>query len=328
MMQPVTATVVQYNKDEQYAIVQIPYGTYRIDGVEVVISRTDDICVKDYKNIRPLTLSSVPSEYIDEIDNVTISVEEYERTLESLNSKGRHLGNGIYTFDDLDDEYAQRRYKRKWKLKTKNVIVVGDPLLVTERVVKLETGNPYIESMFTTGSNAEATLYTYNRQAARNDTVKEKFKSMGVKFEASDRKYKEKAHTGTVYTNPNHGGIRFVQAFGEYIFDSSYDQVQHNPKGTLVHMRTLYEQDVKDINHRIELAYKKNIVRPAMRGGVELGALVNKLRTIHSQVSSLDVKVKSDSARRTLLNSLSKWCDDIELQIMTEIGAMPSDQEG
>lgn len=326
-MQPISANVVQYNSDEQYTIVQIPYGTYLIDNVEVVISRTDDVCVKDYKNIRPITQSAVPAEYVDEIENTTMSIDEYERILESLNSKGRHLSNGVYTFDELDDEYAQRRFKRKWKLKTKNVVVVGDPIIVTERVIKLETGNPYIESLFTTSGNADACLYTYKRQAARNDIVRDKFKSMGVKYEASERKYKEKAHTGTVYTNSHHSGIRFVQAFGEYIFDNSYDQLQHNPKGTLVHMQTLYEQDVKDINHKIDLAYKKNIIRPAIRGGVELGALVNKLRTIHSQVSSLDVKVKSESARRTLLNSLSKWCDEIELQIINEIGVTPVDQE-
>ena len=184
-----------------------------------------------------------------------------------------------------------------WKLVLKNGETILDPHPIVEELVRIDTGNPYIVSLFTTG-DVEHTMYNYNAALARSEYVFKKLESIGCKQVAHEHEYKGQAHTGKVYYH-NSSSIRFLQAFNQYIF-SDYETffgAKNTYRGTLKSMIDQYDADIKQIDDIINIAYQKNIVRPSL-ATAQVGAVLDQLATIQRHVLAIDPKASSNTSYR------------------------------
>lgn len=305
-----TVTCIKIEETGNY-IVKLNHGTYEIDGKLVTIEGYSavEVQVKDAKNIRPYFVSNVAVSY--KSGSSEISVKEYEETLAHLRSKG-YEEDYEWTFDNLDDEYDYKKYLQTWKAVLEQRTWFGEPLVFTEAPIRLETDNPFIVSLFTT-SGEFSDIYTYNRIGATMQIVKETFAELGL-VETADKGYATTAREKS-YHIPGHSHVRFIQAFGTYPFNDTWE-VKSNMRGTLEQMKVKYAEDKKRYSTHLKVMHNNHFGEKSL-DIVAIKRVRNDLSSIASSVSSIEPKQKAEGSKRSAvskINELIKYLDDMSLE--------------
>ena len=233
--------------DKNITYVKLPYGKYLIDG-EIVESDgwgTRAQC-KDVNNIRMVSEASYIKEYRRGDD--VMSVAEYEDTLEKLRNECMNDDN----FKDLESEFKFRKFRESWKTVYAREQIISDPVKVEIEHIQYDTGCPFIKSAFLNGLDNKDTLYTYNQEAAWLDIVKKCFDELEMTY--VDGISYGKTSDEKIWGNSKNSCIRYVVAFGTYIFDDNF-KTPHVLKGTLADMREKYDDDVNAIRDIIKTKY-------------------------------------------------------------------------
>lgn len=278
--------------DENLTVVKLSPGTYTIDGKTLVISgySPSEVCVKDYHNICRMWSTDIITHYEDPAGE-KLSIENYETFKSRLEEKGTP-DDWAYHFADLDDEYQYRKFLKNWTAIRRTVNQHGDPLIPEVVETVLRTNNPFIVSMYTTGGD-DATLFYYYRESAVRDIVFNTFKSLGMTYE-DNADYKQ-TRNQKIWGNSTHSCIRFVCAFGEYVFDDRWDsKPMANRRGSKDAMEQLYQQDVREIESIIKAKYNVHFSHDISVDKAlvcELRSDLNKLRHLLYEVAS---KPKTD----------------------------------
>lgn len=296
-------------KDLRVKYTELARGLYLIDG--------EPLEVKQYKEkvpfketIQTVTTRNVISSYSD--GENTISLQEYIDRKTELESKQRIIDDE-YIWDSLEDEFTFRKFKQLWQPIYKTIQEVSEPLIVSEDTeIVCDTGNPYITSYFAQ-RNQEIDLFTYNRQAACLNTVREVFTELGMDFKGN-LSYEE-TKSEKIWGNSTHSVIRYVTAFGRYIFNDSWDV--KNTNGRLEYLKALYEEDVKEITDIIKTGYNIHFGKYD-KDLVNIEEIISKLRGLENRIRSLDVKTKSDTDKHIAANLAKEIKRELELAHQVE----------
>ena len=289
-------------------VITIGSGFYLIDGKRITVpynyNKTEIVVTNPY-DIRQMTPTAQDSHYENE-EGEKLTVDEYSDTVNTLNLKAHKVWDDeeeCYNleFKDLDDEYAKRKFCRKWKVVRATKEVISEPLPVFEQLVRLDTGNEFIQSLYTTAAVGEdVALYIYHRNNATKKIVADCFTKPGMVYTQGA------SHSQTegkkIWGNSNHSHIEYVTAFGKYVFTAEKNSVvkgASNMKGTLAALQKQYEADKKYLETIIESGYNIHFRNPEIEG-VLLGDVISEISSISSSVSGLDVKQKSLSSHRAI----------------------------
>lgn len=222
--------------------VELPQGTYLIDGEQVYVTRK--AFVKDLESVRRVIRNSVLAYYKD-IEGNKLSVAEYTETEVRLRVKKVES-------DDVEDEVNHLRFTKVWSGIHEYIETISEPIKFPNvKSTVLDTGNKFIVSEFANGQNSD--LLVYNRNEAWKSIVTEKMKELGMEFKP-DLSY-EQTKNLKVWSNSNHSGIKYVVAFGNYIFNDDFKDNLF-VRGTLDTLLKRYEEDKKKIEGIIDLNYK------------------------------------------------------------------------
>lgn len=306
-----TITCIKIEETGNY-LVKLGYGTYEIDGKLVTIEgyNKTEVQVKDAKNIRRFNVSLVPIAY--KSGDETISVEEYKDNIESLAKKGWNDAEDGLSFNNIDDEYAYKKFLQKWEAVLERKESYSEPLIFTETIVRLNTDNPFISSMFTTQSEF-SDIYVYNRIAATMQIVKDTFTELGM-VETPDKGYATTSREKTFHI-PGHSHVRFTQAFGTYCFNDSWE-VKHNQRGSLEQMKAQYETDKKKYSNHLKVMYNNHFGEKSL-DVISAKRVRSDLAGIASSISEIDPKQRSVGSKRVASSKLAeliKYLDEISLE--------------
>lgn len=288
--------------DKNIKYVLLDSGTYEIDGeiIEVEGGYYDkkSVGVKSFDNIKIVSQNT----YIEKYTNGEIykSVEEYETEKLNLLTKRKYLYEDEYEWESLEDEYAYRKFIQVWQPIKKTIQEISKPIVVGVKTTKYETGNKYIESCFLNGINKDFNLFIYDRPRAVLDMVSECFTELGMIFEEN----KDYNVTGgkKIWSNSTHSCIRYVVAFGTYIFDDGWD-IRNSPKGTLEDMTSKYESDRKTLRSIIINKYNKHFGK-IDQGIFDFDELLKKLNFASNLLDKVDSKQKTYDEYRSGINNL------------------------
>lgn len=265
-------------------IVSLASGEYLVDGNLVVVSYgKQDVAVVDDKNIRKITNNRIIERYNN--GESDISVEDYNLKREILLSK---LVDDEW--ETLDDEFAYRKFMSSWQAIYKEVQELGDPLIVKYINAKYDTGNKFISNAYLSGiDRKEKSLYTYNQSSAWIEIVNECFTELKMENKG-DCRYNSTSNK-KIWGNSNHSCIRYVVAFGSYVFNDAFSSPRMIT-GKLKDMQEHYELDRKNIRSIILKQYYAHF-GSIDSGRFDFKSLLSAIRKSKSYLSDVEPKQKS-----------------------------------
>lgn len=303
-------------------IVELPHGNFLVDGE--VVSNTGynsynnkhQIAAKDIENVRSISTRNILVEYIPAVDdgsNDHMSVETYNRIKAELKINCTEDEDGDIDWSDLDSEFAYRKFVSFWKPVYKEETTYSEPLLIDRSHIRQDSGNPYIVAGFLTG-RSDVPLYSYSRANAVASLLAKKFESLGMEF-------KEGLSYGAtegkkVWSNSTHSGLEYVTAFGKYIIGKNLvPKTRGEFKGSFEYLENIYKEDKKWIEDLIQVGYNLHF-RNEGASTVLLGDVYSGLKTCINYVNTMDVKVKSETSKRSAIAQLNKLLENVNVEIL------------
>lgn len=290
-------------------IVTLPQGVWLVDNEVVSVSyqgwasKGHQISVENVDSIHSISKRTVLRSYKNKEDGSSLSVEDYNHAAAVLLKNSTADEDGDVLWSDLDSEFAYRKWRAQWERITEEVTEYSSPWLLDRTHIRQDTGNPYIQAGFLTGK-ADVPLYSYSRSSAVAGMMAEKFKSLGVVFQ------KGTSYGGTegkhIWSNSEHSGLEYVVAFGKYIFNKQIlPKTRGEFKGSFEYLDKIYQEDKKWIESHIQTLYNLHF-RNETASGVLLSEVNDKLKAVLTYVNTLDVKVKSETSKRSAVAKINE----------------------
>lgn len=303
-------------------IVELPCGTYLIDG-EIVshsgfnsYNSKHQISAKDVENIRAVVKTNILIGYKPVQEGITddiLSVESYDDFIIELKAKCTEYEDGEQEWESLEAEFEYRKFVSQWKAVYKEETSYSEPLLIDRSHIRQDTGNPYIVAGFLTGK-ADVPLYEYNRARAVESLLHAKFKSLG--FEFKEGLSYSQTEGKKLYGNSTHSGLEYVTAFGKYIIGKDKVRLtQGTFKGSFEYLESIYLKDKEWIESLIQTGYNLHF-RNEQASGVLLSDVYHGVKTAMNYVNTLEVKVNSETSKRSAVNKLQDLLKLVEKEIL------------
>ena len=300
-------------KDLGIKYVNLEGGKYLVDGEVIKIEgyrSNSKVQVKDINNIRKISEDRIIIKYMKGEEEM--SVDEY------TDKKNKLLKNRIWDeeyeeyvgWEDLESEYEYKKLTTYWKPIYKDIQTISDPLKVAEvKEIIYDTNNKFIVNIFLNGNKdtSDIQLYEYRQPEARIHIVEEIFKSLGFTYE--DNISYMRTEGRKVWSNSTHSGIRYVTAFGRFIFNDSWN-CSYTPRGTIEDMRKKYQSDYDNIKKLIMTQYNR-IYGRIEKESFDFVKLLDDLNSIRSSIVAVDSKVKTVEDRRKAISKIDKLTESI-----------------
>lgn len=133
------------------------------------------------------------------------------------------------------------------------------------------------------------------------------FKELGFEYE------KGISYLGTegknVWGNSDHSVIRYVVAFGKYIFNDSWG-TELTPRGTLADLTKMYNDDYTAIKNIIMTHYNRTFGKIDEKS-FDFVKLADNLSSVKDIVYSIDSKVKTQECQNKAINKLDKIIKEV-----------------
>lgn len=298
-------------EDKNIKFVLLPIGRYLIDG-EVVNNNTCtkiEVKVKNEKDIREIEETKIVDYYLHVDTKEKITNEEYNSKINQLLEKSYYdydVDEQIFT--TLEDEYAYKKFKSLYKPIYKIIQTFSEPLKVEMKTYQYDTGNKFIKNCFLNG-NSSYDLYVYNQHDAWIDIVENCFKELKFEY-ISDCDYgytKDKK----VWGNSTHSCIRYVTAFGGYVFDDRFNLPNECVYGTLEDLKERYKKDYDRIRDVIIRKYNK-IYKDIDPKKVDYKKVIEELYRIDGIINNIDVKKQSIEKQKGAISRIDKLIQYLE----------------
>ena len=303
-------------------IVELPRGNFLVDGE--VVSNTGynsynskhQIAAKDVENVRSVCTRNTLVGYVPTTEGITddvLSVEGYNDFINQFRNSYTEDEGGDKDWNSLDDEFAYRKFVAQWKPKYKEETTYSEPLLIDRSHIRQDSGNPYIVAGFLTG-RSDVPLYSYNRSNAVASMLAKKFESLGMEFKEG-LSYSQ-TEGKKLWSNSTHSGLEYVTAFGKHIIGKNLvPKTRGEFKGSFEHLENIYKGDKKWIEDLIQVGYNLHF-RNEGASTVLLGEVYSGLKTCINYVNTMDVKVKSETSKRSALAQLNKLLESVNVEIL------------
>lgn len=224
-------------------VLSLGHGDWNVSGINV--TGPDEVQCLSIDDVRSVSTSKVITHY-ENADGDSLSVDEYDNLNRELRSKGVEDDYDLL-FDDLDDEYAYRKFQKSWTAIYRTVVTTSDALPVRVTSVKYDTGSKFIKAPTIIGNmTTDQALYTYDRKSAVVAFAHEAMKSVGCEGIEEERfanqfTARQQTETEKVYFWKS-GSVEFWKAFGYYIFSKEWN-IKHNPRLSLQDAQAEMEAD-------------------------------------------------------------------------------------
>lgn len=298
-------------------IVELPHGNFLVDGEAVSntgynsYNSKHQIAAKDIENVRSINTTNVLIEYLSD-EGAGISFGEYQQLLEAVCENATEY-DGELEWKTLEDEFAYRKFMQKWKPQYKTETTYSEPLLIDRSHIRQDSGNPYIVAGFLTG-RSDVPLYSYSRSNAVASLLAKKFESLGMEFKEG-LSYSQ-TEGKKVWSNSTHSGLEYVTAFGKYVIGKNLvPKTRGEFKGSFEYLENIYKGDKKWIEDLIQVGYNLHF-RNEAASSVLLGEIHAGVKTCINYVNTMDVKVKSETSKRSAVAQLNKLLESVNKEIL------------
>lgn len=277
--------VVQFeDKDIKFAM--LSSGKYLVDGEVVKVDGYHDKKVKvaDENNIRKITDNSIIDYYLNIETSEKVSEYDYLCELNKLYEKCSEDEYSV-KWESLEDEFKYKKFKLTHKPIYKEVQTLSDPLMVELVTTQYDTNNKFITNAYLNGKGT-VDLFEYNQNDAWLNIVAECFKELKMEF-AGNCSYSATKNE-KIWGNSTHSCIRYVVAFGRYIFSDDFKN-PYTLSGTLEDMVKRYEYDRNKIRKIIKTRYNSHFGH-IDEDKVDFTKVIKDLYALRENINSIESK--------------------------------------
>lgn len=297
-------------KDIGVKYVLLSRGKYLVGDEAIQVDGYYDkkVQVNDGDVIRKITETQVVVKYVKGEEEM--SIDDYEELeTELLKNRNYDECEEVYVWKDLESEFEYKKLTTYWKPIYRTIQEFSEPLKLADvKEITYDTGNKYIKNIFFNGgSDEDVTLYVYNRPEARISIVSRIFKELGFEYEKGVSYLETEGKK--VWGNSDHSVIRYVVAFGKYIFNDTWDN-KFTPRGTLEDLTKMYNDDYTAIKKNIMTHYNRTFGKIDEKS-FDFAKLIDDLNSVKDIVYSIDSKVKTQERQNKAINKLRKMIEDI-----------------
>lgn len=301
--------IIKALKTEHGYLAALPYGEWMVDGSPIAIDRTGTEVNFTDPNICKIATYTLTTHYVDAAGNKLPTTEYEGRAIELQKNKRWSECGEQHIFDNLEEEFEYRKFTAQWSPATKQVTTISDPVPVQVAVVKVDTGNEFIQPVMST-KNIDNGLYVYHRADAIRKLIKAKFESLGMEYqpEVSYRNTEGKKVWGTSYNNTN---ISSFVAFGTYPFTEDKYKNIITMRGTLEQLEVEYRNDAADINVLIQVRHDLHFETV----NLDLEKLYKSIKQLGLDVAKLPVKQKGLHSVNNIVDRIENITESLDEEI-------------
>jgi len=282
-----------YIEETKSYMVKLPNGVYKIDGEIFTSDENQEIALKSLDNIFLLTMQSKIIYYVNAEDKI-LSIDEYEKEIQKLKSKGEYL-DYEWVFDNLDDEFNYRKFIRQWTPISKRIVVVEENVVFETETIKITIENSNILPIYTVTGELSG-VYIYKQSAARMSIFRDLVKELKL-VESDDIR-------SDSYSLPTHSGLTYAKICGHYVFNDKklWSDNITDKRGSLEYLKNLYAEDLETITSRVKSKY--NIVNG--KSNSNLLFFEKDLRSLQIYLNAIDSKQKTISEWHNAIRLIKK----------------------
>ena len=292
-------------EDKNIKYVLLETGTYKINDeiINVKGSYHDrkEVGVKDFTDIRIIEQNTIIDYYV--CDDEIMKVENYQNKKQKLETKRQYNDyEESYIWNSLEDEFTYKKFIQMWQPIKRTIQTISEPIEIEIKKIKVESGNKFITSRFLNGIDKDLTLFNYDKPSALKYIVSKCFIELGMIYK--DKINYASTINNKIWGNSEHSCIRYVTAFGTYIFGDGWD-VKHSPKGTLEELLKQYENDRKIIRGIIISKYNQHFGKIDVNE-FDFDGLLSKLKSALNYIAKVDPKQKTIQDYKSGLNKIKE----------------------
>jgi|688.fasta_scaffold107971_6 hypothetical protein len=263
-------------------------ASLEVDGIPVT---ANTFVVSDPTTILSVRVFQPAVTHYENETGSTLSVESYMEQKSDLASKGtpEEGYSSCYIFENLDDEFAYKRFLKTWEPVFGESRTEKDPVKLEVVEVRTNSGDPDIQSMWNSPQCAtKAHLYTLDRNA----------------ISLRDFKACCEAH-GLDYNIPSHSGIRFAKIDGKYAGFDDMDFSKSPPFiGTLDQCKAEKLSLYKRVTNTIKLYIAKYRTKPALKNAAEVLSDLDAIRVMVQKATPMKASRDNHTAALAAINKL------------------------
>lgn len=278
--------------DKNIKYVKLPKGEYQIDGVNFKNDswKEVDYQVNSFNDIRSINHQQI-------LDKVIVGDKIYtEGEFKKLEFELEEFRDVNGEWENIDKEYEYKKLQKLAQKHYSTITSISSPLLVSVKTGVIDTGSKHIKCKF---ENEDISgLFIYSQSSCWLDTVNDVFKKLEFVFN-KNVSYGETKNK-KIWGNSTHSCIRYVTAFGTYIFNDSWSNPCNNV-GTLEDCKKWEKEDVSKISEIIYTYY--NLKYRNINLNKYAKEIYNDVNSILKQVRELSVNKKDNISHRVLINT-------------------------
>lgn len=294
-----------------YYIDNLPRGIYELNGERVDLTGYNERVILDLDqevNLFKINNTKVIDYYIDSEGN-KLSEVEYSKQKSKLT---KNMSDDYeMSFDDLDEEYAYKKFIQNWKEVYKQI--------TTQKRVTFDIKHTmynlpkYLTHTRKLNGDLKNTLYTYSEGLHIIDLVTKYLTDLGYNKVSHEPRQKNefKIHSPNEY-------IRFSKIGTEYMTYcikglKKYEE-RKVAKGTYQDIISKYNWNIKDIKEAIDFWHVSN----TKLNEVSVKKVYDELTSIRDSLLKIETKVKSSSVKSSLLRRMNKFMEELKTETLKE----------
>jgi hypothetical protein len=298
----VTLRAIHLVNEGSYLVTR-DFNNLEVDGIPVTVN---NFVVSDPSSIVHILKHPAQITHYVNDQGDTMSKEDFLAQKGVLLSKGveNEEWPGEYTFHDLDDEYAFRRFCKTWEPVLGEEHIERGPVELEITEVRTNSGDPDIHSLWNApGAHRDSCLYSLNRRVFTVEAFKKCCESRELSFTLGGSK---------------ESGIRFAKIGGNYLNfdDMDYSRGGQSFIGTLEQCKTEKERLHNRIVTEVNLHIAKHITKVGLNNA---GAVLNDLVEIGNLVDRISPMKVSYSAYNTAIGKIRQLQEKIRNDMLTQV---------
>lgn len=294
-------TIKCLNVDDVY-LMKLPQGTFLVDG-EVVTVGYGGLEIQCVSNeIIPISQTRIKTHY-ENAEGVKMTPERYEAELDEVRERGKYDDDFGWDFDADEDLIIHRRLMREWSACYRDAIQYGDPIPIESKPITMDTGSEYIKPVLGFKENRNG-VYIYNKAGFCMDKMRSLFTDLGMTFGGNLNH--ESTSGKKVWGNSDHSHMRYVTAFGTYIFSEKYSGSSYGELNSL-------KAEMKHNGEEIERIIRSKYALHFNGASIDSEKVLSEMKTLVRVMYEIEPKQKSSlkmSNAIGMINKIIKNCEE------------------
>lgn len=286
-------------------MIELPKGLHLINGVEKHL--TGDVATFDeLPKLEKISVKYLTTHYFN-ANGEQLSVDDYNKKIDELKSKGHYIDDCL-EFDDLDDEYAFKKFSKEW-IANQVIKTIVETTYEFEVIPEVKSASVHIVPMRHFGKDLTKNAFILYRNSAAEAAFFEFAEKYGYKVVGKNEEPKENE------CQMGFNGPRYAKIGKSFVFSGSSDRFNSNFVGDYDSCEKIMQSDRDYIEQKFLLELNAN---KKFRDETAIKDVLDKVKSIQSMFRGIEYKIFTKHQYNATQNAISDLIRELTKLITTK----------